>query len=257
AAPYRLGLTATFERADMRHTLLPPLIGDVVYTVQLQELVGKHVAPFIHEKVTVKLQPEEKKTYDENMRKFRGYIRKHGLTFNSLLDFQKFIMKSGVDPEAREALLARNRALKTALNSQAKLEALTEKLNQHKKEKIIIFTLHNSLVYKVSSLFLIPAITCQTPIQERRLILEMFRAGKISAIVTSQVLDEGVDVPDASVGIILGGTGSRREQIQRLGRLLRMQHKKVARLIEIVAEDTLEERFCMRRRIGGSKHAAK
>jgi len=61
------------------------------------------------------------------------------------------------------------------------------------------------------------------------------------------VLDEGVDVPDASVGFILSGTGSGREYIQRLGRILRKKRGKQARLIEIVARGTVETRMSQRR----------
>ena len=67
--------------------------------------------------------------------------------------------------------------------------------------------------------FLVPAITYQTSREERREILSNFGNGKYPVVVTSQVLDEGVDVPDASVGLVLGGTGSNREYVQRLGRL--------------------------------------
>ncbi len=58
--------------------------------------------------------------------------------------------------------------------------------------------------------------------------------------MTSQVLDEGLDVPDASVGLVLGGTGSNREYVQRLGRLLRKKEGKIARLIEIISKETME-----------------
>ena len=53
------------------------------------------------------------------------------------------------------------------------------------------------------------------------MLLVALREGRYNVIVTSKVLDEGVDVPDAELGIILSGTGSSREFIQRLGRLLR------------------------------------
>src|SRR4030042_7130944 len=93
-----------------------------------------------------------------------------------------------------------------------------------------------------------PAVTYQTPKEERREILENFRNGQYKAIVTSQVLDEGVDVPDASVGFILSGTGSTREYIQRLGRLLRKVEGKKAKLLEIVSRETVEVRISRRRR---------
>jgi superfamily II DNA or RNA helicase len=60
-------------------------------------------------------------------------------------------------------------------------------------------------------------------------------------------LDEGIDVPDASFGIILGGTGSHREFIQRLGRLLRKKEGKVARLVEVVSRETTEMKLSTRR----------
>ena len=117
------------------------------------------------------------------------------------------------------------------------------------KEKILIFTRYNQLVYKISSQFIIPAITYRTPKEERKEILKKFKNGEYNAIVTSQVLDEGVDVPDASLGFILSGSGSSREYIQRLGRILRKSNKKHAKLIEIVANKTLETNLSQRRHL--------
>ena len=102
-------------------------------------------------------------------------------------------------------------------------------------------------MYIISRRFLIPSITYQTPKIERRQILEKFKKGKYTTLVTSQVLDEGIDVPDASVGYILSGTGSSREYIQRLGRLLRKVEGKKAKLYEIVSEETVEVRMSNRR----------
>jgi superfamily II DNA or RNA helicase len=146
---------------------------------------------------------------------------------------------------AREALLARNKAMEIALNSQAKLEALREILAQNRGVKTIIFTQHNSLVYDISDKFLIPAITHRTEKEERKDILAGFKEGRYLAIVTSKVLDEGVDVPDAKLGIIVSGTGSGREFIQRLGRLLRPKKDisdtyEHAKLIEIISSNTRE-----------------
>jgi superfamily II DNA or RNA helicase len=246
-APYRLGLTATPEREDGLHCELPRLVGDVVCRVGVDALVGTHLAPYRHEKVFVELTPEEQRLYDEQLEVFRGYLRRRGLTLRSVEDFQRFIMRSGGDPEAREALLARNRAVKIALNSEAKINLLEDLLEKYRGEKILIFTLHNQLVYRISRRFLVPAITHQTAKDERREILEKFRRGAYKVIVTSQVLDEGIDVPDASIGFIISGTGSSREYIQRLGRLLRKVEGKEAKLVEIVSKGTVETRISWRR----------
>jgi superfamily II DNA or RNA helicase len=66
-------------------------------------------------------------------------------------------------------------------------------------------------------------------------------------VVTSRVLNEGVDVPEASLAIVLSGTGSRREYVQRLGRILRRREGKLAVLYEVVAEATSEEQVSRRR----------
>jgi superfamily II DNA or RNA helicase len=247
-APYRMGLTATYARTDERHTLLPQLVGDLVYTVNVEELAGKHLSPYTHEKIYVKLTPEEQKTYDSQMGVFKSYLQEKGIVLKSAEDFRRFIMITGRDRRAREALLARNRALKVALNSDAKLKLLADQLEAHKDERTLIFTLHNDLVYTISRRFLIPAVTYQTPKEERHEILENFRSGEYRAIVTSQVLDEGVDVPEASVGFMLSGTGSTREYVQRLGRLLRKVEGKHARLLEIVSKETAEVTISRRRR---------
>jgi superfamily II DNA or RNA helicase len=249
-APYRMGLTATYERGDQRHTLLPLLVGDPVYTVSVEELTaGEHLSSYTYEKLTVELTPEEQQVYDAEMSVFRKFLAERRIILKTPLDFQRFIMTTGRDPKAREALLARSKALKTAVNSEAKLDLLAEKLEEYSGEKILIFTLYNDLVYTVSRRFLVPAITHQTPREERREIMSNFGAGKYKVIVTSQVLDEGIDVPDAAVGLMLGGTGSKREYVQRLGRLLRKKEGKNAKLIEIISKETVEVGISRRRHL--------
>ncbi len=249
-APYRMGLTATYERSDQRHTLLPLLVGDPVYSVSVEELTaGKHLSDYTYEKIAVELTEEEQRSYETEMAIFRNYLAERRIVLKTAFDFQRFIMTTGRDPHAREALLARNKALKVAVNSEAKLDLLAERLEAYKNEKVLIFTLYNDLVYSVSKRFLIPAVTHQTPREERREILANFGSGKYKVIVTSQVLDEGVDVPDASVGIVLGGTGSRREYVQRLGRLLRKKEGKTAKLVEIISKETVEVGISRRRHL--------
>jgi superfamily II DNA or RNA helicase len=248
-AAYRMGLTATYERSDQRHALLPLIVGDPVYSIDIEELAGKHLSPYTYEKVSVELTPEEQQTYDAEMSVFKNYLHQRLLVLKSAADFQKFIMTTGRDPYAREALLARNHALRVAVNSEAKQNLLAQRLEAYKDEKILIFTLYNDLVYLISRRFLIPAVTYQTPREERREILANFGNGKYKVIVTSQVLDEGVDVPDASVGLILGGTGSTREYVQRLGRLLRKKEGKTAKIVEIISKETVEVGISRRRRL--------
>jgi len=62
------------------------------------------------------------------------------------------------------------------------------------------------------------------------------------------VLEEGIDVPEASVGVILSGSGSKREYKQRLGRILRKREGKLAVLYEIVSKGTSEVGISRRRK---------
>ena len=125
---------------------------------------------------------------------------------------------------------------------------LSQILKEHRDGKIFIFTEHNKLVHRISRQFLIPSITYRTPGKERGEILDRFKSGVYRAVVTSKVLDEGIDVPDADVGIILSGTGSGRAFIQRLGRILRKKEGKEAVLYEIVSAETSETGTARRRK---------
>ena len=121
-------------------------------------------------------------------------------------------------------------------------------LTNHQQAKTIVFTEDNATAYEISQRFLIPCMTHQTKVKERQFILQRLREGIYRAVVTSKVLNEGVDMPDASIGVILSGSASGREFIQRLGRILRRSENKQAILYEIIARDTREERVSERRR---------
>ncbi|BDB97537.1 DEAD/DEAH box helicase family protein [Saccharolobus caldissimus] len=248
AAPYRLGLTATPERSDGRDVLYPSLVGPIVYRVPVSNLVGKYLSNFAIQRIYVNLTKDEEKEYKYYRGILRNFLRKRGMKLTSLSDFNKLVKIAAKDKEAREALLAWHEALKIAVNSRAKIEKLKELLEELNNEKIIIFTRNTSMAYEISKLFLIPAITYKTPKAERLEILEKFKANEYRVIVTSSVLDEGVDVPDASVAIVLGGYGTSRQFMQRLGRILRKKENKIARLIEIVSKGTSDYNLSRRRR---------
>ena len=164
-------------------------------------------------------------------------------------DFEKFILSSW-NPEGREALIAWRTAREIAFNARVKVDTVRYVLSKHRGEKTIIFSEDTASAYLISREFLIPCITYLTPGKERKRYFEMFRNGEITALTTSRVLDEGIDVPDASVGIVLSGSGSTRQFRQRLGRLLRPSEGKHATFYEIIASGTSEYGTSRRRRKG-------
>ncbi|MCP8303853.1 MAG: DEAD/DEAH box helicase [archaeon] len=247
-APYRIGLTATYEREDMLHRELPRLTGGVVYRCETEDLAGRYLSEYTLHRMNVELTNEEKVEYEKNYNVFKDYLASRGIRLTTPVEFQKFIMRSARDRDARQALLARNRAMNIAFNSEAKIKALEEILKSNPEDRLLVFTQHNELVYRISKRFLIPYITHTTDKGERHEILKRFKDGRFRAIVTSKVLDEGIDVPEASLGIIVSGTGSSREFVQRLGRLLRKRKGKKAKLIELVSKETSEMRTSWRRK---------
>jgi superfamily II DNA or RNA helicase len=247
-APYRLGLTATYEREDGLHKELERLIGGKVYEIGIDELKGTHLAEYTTKKIVTDLTEDERAEYEKYHALFTDFLKERHITLRSPKDFRLLVMRSGRDPMAREALLARNRARHIALNSHSKLNVLSEILDTHFDERMIIFTEHNLLVHAISREFLIPAITHTTQKEERAEILDNFRTGRYRVIVTSKVLEEGIDVPEASVGVILSGSGSKREYKQRLGRILRKREGKLAILYEIVSKGTTEINIARRRK---------
>ncbi len=247
ASPFRMGMTATYEREDGLHTELNRLIGGKVFEKKVSELAGEHLSPYRIEKITVDLIREEQEENNLNQGIFSDYLRKNNLSLRNPADFQKLVIRSGRDPGAREALLAKNTARDIAFNSASKVGKLAGILKKHKEGKVFIFTEHNKLVHRISKEFLIPAITYRTAGKERNEILERFKSGIYKAVVTSKVLDEGIDIPDADVGIIISGTGSERAFVQRLGRILRKKKGKEAVLYELVSADTSEINTARRR----------
>ncbi|WXG40048.1 MAG: DEAD/DEAH box helicase family protein [Candidatus Freyarchaeum deiterrae] len=247
-APHRMGLTATYEREDGLHSELNRLVGGKIFELAIDELVGEHLADFVVEKIVVDLTPEEKKEYEKEYKIYLDYLATSNTSSKYPISFRKLVLRSGRDPRAREALLARHHARVIALNASSKMDVLKDILEKHVGDRILIFTEYNDLVYTISRKFLIPSITHKTPKSERVENLDKFRRGDYNIIVTSKVLDEGVDVPEARVGVILSGTGSKREFVQRLGRILRKKENKSAVLYEIITKSTSEVAISKKRR---------
>ncbi|MDS0281265.1 DEAD/DEAH box helicase family protein [Haloarcula onubensis] len=249
AAPARLGLTATFERPDGAHEVITDLVGPLVRRIDVDDLAGEHLADYDIKRVEVALTDAERERYDEHQGVFTDYLTQSNIQLRSGSDYQELVKRSGTDPRAREALLAKQRAREVMMNAERKVDRLADILDRHRDDRIIVFTAYTDLVYRLSERFLLPAITHETGASERREILARFRDGTYSRVVTANVLDEGVDVPDANVAVVLSGSGSEREFTQRLGRVLRPKaDDSRALLYELVTEETAEERVARRRR---------
>jgi superfamily II DNA or RNA helicase len=145
-APYRLGLTATPERSDGRHTLLDDLIGPQVYAKGIKELAGDYLADYVVERIKVTLTPEEEEEYKHARGTFYNFLVDHGIVLDGLAGWHRFIRESAISRKGRQAMLAHQRAKKLALGTSAKLRTLDFLLKRHARERVIIFTGDNDTV---------------------------------------------------------------------------------------------------------------
>jgi len=245
-APFRLGLTATPERADLRTA--DETVGPIVYLKDITELSGEYLAAYDTERLEVLLSAEERETYERDRGTYLSFLRANGIRMGEPDGWGRFLMLSSQSDTGRRAFSAYRRQRGLALAAPGKLAVLGRLLHQHRGDRTIVFTEDNATVYAISRRYLLPAITHQTKIKERARILAAFNAGELTAVVTSKVLNEGVNVPEANVAIVLSGSGSVREHVQRLGRILRKGVDKRAKLYELVAAGTTEERTSDKRR---------
>lgn len=247
-APFRLGLTATLERPDGAHQWLDELVGPVVYRQEITDLAGDFLAPYRTEVLTVHLGPDDRAAYAAAEAQWRGFVSSRGIRLGGQGGWAHFLRETARSAEGRAAFRAWRQAREIVQAAPAKLRLLAELLRRHKDGRVIVFTHDNATVYAISRALLVPAITHQTDVKERRALLEAFASGELPVIVTSRVLNEGVDVPAADVAVVLSGSATVREHVQRLGRILRPREGKQAILYELVVEESHEARTSARRR---------
>lgn len=250
-SPFRLGLTATYPEAHEQENgrwRLETLIGPIIYEKRIDELVGEQLAEYRTERIRVDLTEEERRQYEADRAIYTHFVRSRQLYHHGPRWWLELMRLSAIDPEARRAAVAHQCMGRLLARAEGKLAALDRLLRDQLQERVLIFSESNEVVYQISHRHLIPALTCETKAAERKQILERFQTGEYGALVTSKVLNEGIDVPEAKVAIVLGGSAGAREYIQRLGRVLRKVGNRQAVLYEIIVRDTVDIGRAQRRR---------
>lgn len=243
----RLGLTATPPRDAGSLARLRETVGRVVYELAVGDLAGGYLAPFDLMTIRIDLTEAETRTYDGLMRQFR---RVHGEFYRLAPGgtWKAFLRFASRTTGGRRALAGLHEARQLLSYTEGKRAALAEILRRHRSSRILVFTSHNQSAYAVAREHLIMPITCHIGRREREQVLERFRAGDLRALVSARVLNEGVDIPDADVAVVMAGTMGEREHVQRVGRVLRPGDGKRATIYELVAHGTTETATSLRRR---------
>lgn len=248
-AEARLGLTATPPRTGPAAERLMELVGRTVYELAIGDLAGGFLASFDTFTLHLDLEPDERDAYRRFMNDFRAVFVHFRRTVPEG-SWEDFARAADRTPDGRKALLGLRRAQQLLRFPRAKREAVRQLLKRHRDARVLVFTGDNQTAYAIAREHLIMPLTCDIARAERAEALERFRKGEYRALVSARVLNEGLDVPDADVAIIVAGTLGEREHVQRIGRLLRPAAGKRAIVYELVVWDSSEVRQAARRREG-------
>ena len=255
AAPMRLGLTATppsnvagtlrvpYFAGGTRSvpaTILDGLIGPVVYEMPISAAKGRTLADYEVVRIPVHLSAEEQARYDQLSRQVRAYMMERRKT-DPQFQWEDVCQETAATPEARRVLKAYFAKKSIEDRAEEKLRVLEDLFRLHAHEPCLVFAGSNAMARDVSQRFLIPCLLNHCGKKERLDVLRGLEERIYPALVANRVLDEGVDLPEVKVAIVIGGTASSRQAKQRLGRILRKSGNAQAVLYEIVTADTNEE----------------
>lgn len=207
----RLGLTATLVREDGREGDVFSLIGPKRFDVPWKEMQNQgYIAPAECVEVRVTLSEDERLNYavSEDESKYRI---------------------AAITPE--------------------KIRTVEKLLANHEGEQILVIGQYLEQLHRLSDDLKAPLITGETPIKERQELYELFRNGEINVLIVSKVANFSIDLPEATIAIQVSGTfGSRQEEAQRLGRILRPKvDGRSATFYTVVTRDTVDAEFAAHR----------
>lgn len=248
-ADARLGLTATPVTTPEAAARVASLLGPTVYELGIGDLAGTFLAAFEIITIPVELTWDERRRYDDLMLVYQSAFAtfRRAVPEATWRDFARAATRSR---EGRLAMNAWTESRRILACCQEKVAAVGDLLARHRDARALIFVADNAAAYEISRRHLVMPLTCDIGRVERAAALDGFRRGDLRALVSARVLNEGLDVPDADVGIVTGGTRGEREHVQRIGRLLRPTPGKKAIVYELVAHGTTDVMQAVRRRKG-------
>jgi RNA polymerase primary sigma factor len=254
----RLGLTATLERSDNAiEKVILPYFGGVCFRYDFGAAIedGVCAQPRVAF-VSVPLEQKERVEYiatEQQLIDARQTLRaipKMPTNFSDFLSSVAHLADKDAGEHgraAREYLDALGKRREIVANSTAKYQALTTLAGTMRDaDGALVFTetvkAANHAINRLDTELDIEIITGDTPRAARESILEGLRSGTLDAVAAPRVLDEGVDVPNANLGVVVSASRTRRQMIQRMGRVLRRKPIGTgARFVILFAADTLED----------------
>jgi DNA excision repair protein ERCC-3 len=207
----RLGLTATLLREDGREGDVFSLIGPKRYDAPWKDIESQgYIAPADCVEVRVTLPESER------------------LTYATAQAQDKYRLCAG---------------------SEQKVRVVRALADRHAGEPLLVIGQYLDQLDELGQMLDAPVIKGETPVPQRQRLLEAFRTGELNTLVVSKVANFSIDLPEARVAIqVSGAFGSRQEEAQRLGRILRPKRDGCsARFYAVVARDTLDQEYAAHR----------
>ena len=207
----RLGLTATLVREDGMEGEVFSLIGPKRFDVPWKEIESQgYIAPAQCVEVRVNLSEAERLSY------------------------------ATAEPEERYRFCATTRTKRNVVESL---------VAHHAGEQILVIGQYIDQLDELSEVLGVPLIKGETPVKEREVLFNKFRTGEVTCLVVSKVANFSIDLPDATIAIqVSGAFGSRQEEAQRLGRILRPKSDgRSATFYSVVSRDTIDQDFAQNR----------
>ncbi len=256
----RLGLTATYEREDAGvEKYLDPYFGGGVFRVDYKRaLVDNVIAPFKIAFVAVKFSPEERHLYDENNEKASKRRKKlidwYGLPEEPFGEFMREVNQLAIGGEGEATGLARgylsafSKRRQTLAGAREKFSRLADLSGAIRKaDKSILFAQTQeaaaNAVGQLNGRGVNGAVlTSSMDMSERKQVFAAFENRDTELVAAPRLLDEGVDVPAADLAIVLASSRSRRQMVQRMGRVVRKKKDgRLARLAIFYVMDSSED----------------
>jgi len=142
----------------------------------------------------------------------------------------------------------RRQAYRIAAENKVKDVVAQALVGKHEGEGILVIGQYIKQLNRIAKHLGAPVITGRMPSEERERLYAAFRSGELRLLVVSKVANYAIDLPDASIAIqISGAFGSRQEEAQRLGRILRPKGGRNAYFYTLVSEDSEELKFARNR----------
>ena len=238
-ARFRLGLTSTPKPPGQSGLGIESLIGPIAYELPISQARGRTIADYDVIRIPVHLTDQEQYRYDRLCREIRSVVLEGQRTGKRLATHVSGRTHVS-DPAAWRFLKAIRQKQAIEDRAAGKVRVLEDLFRLHAGEAMLVFAGSNAMARDISLRFLIPCLLNHCGRQERLEVLTGLQQGTYPAVVANRVLDEGIDLPDVKIAVVVGGSADGRQAKQRLGRVLRKSGSLRAVLYEVVCEETSE-----------------